>query len=164
MLDLIATRISVITCVATPEAIEQVMSAADGALPCRVAPDEAMLVAAPDDGGSVARSVELASGAVDPDAVVVDATDGWTVWTLEGDPASAAFEHLSAVELPDEGFAQGDVARVPVRIVAGPRRIHLFVPSMWGEYLRGRIVSRCASMGVNEIVGPRSWDLGETRT
>jgi hypothetical protein len=87
--------------------------------------------------------------------VVLDTTDGWAVWTLEGDAAREAFARLSAVPLPSEGFAQGDVAHVPVKVVVTPERLHLLVPAMWGAYLRERVIG--AGLPVRERFEPVPW-------
>lgn len=138
MLELHRTSVSAVGCFASAEAAGATMRTA-GAYACRVAPDEVLLLA---KAGTGAKVVEAATGKArrrDPDAVVLDVTDGWAVWTLAGSDAREAFARLSALELPDEGFTQGDVAHVPVKVVALPDRIHLLVPAMWGPYLRERI-------------------------
>ena len=109
----------------------------------RIAPDEAMVLGEPDAAPSV--SID------DPAAVVLDVTDGWTVLTLTGDRVRDAFARLSALRLPDEGFVQGDVSRVPARVLVEPERLRILVPSMWGDHLRSRILARCASLGIREV-------------
>ena len=132
-----------------------------GAYACRVAPDEVLLLA---KAGTAAKVVEAATGKArshDADAVVLDATDGWVIWTLVGPQAREAFARLSALELPDEGFTQGDVAHVPVKVVALPDRVHLLVPAMWGPYLRGRIVE--VGLPVRETTEADPWAAPKTR-
>lgn len=114
-------------CFASGEALDA-LAVPDGTVACRVAPDELMLIG---DADSVADAVSEA----DPDAVVLDLTDGWCV----GECSREAFSRLSEIELPAEGFVQGDVAHVPARVIAEPDRILLFVPAMYENYLRGRI-------------------------
>ncbi len=149
MLELVATQASVVGCFAAPEALD-VLAPTSGTYACRVAPDELMLVGEPGAEAALAAAATAGTTALDPDAIVLDTTDGWAIWTLAGDAARDAFTRLSAVELPDEGAAQGDVAHVPVRVIALPDRLHLLVPAMWGGYLRERILDRCASLGVRE--------------
>ena len=86
----------------------------------------------------------------DPAAVVLDVTDGWTVLTLSGDRVRDAFAQLSALRLPDDGFVQGDVARVPARVLVEPDGLRILVPAMWGDQLRSRILARCANLGIRE--------------
>lgn len=154
MLELSPTEASVVLCAAAPEAVDAVAGLADV---LRVAPDEAVLVAPP---GTAPELVEAATDLVtglDGDAVVLEATDGWTIWTLQGAEARDAFTYLSALELPEDGFVQGDVAGVPVKVRADGERLRLLVPSMWGAHLRERILSDCVHLGVMERPGPVPW-------
>ena len=149
MLEVFPSRASVVTCVADEAAFDGYVPSA-GVRGCRIAPDEMLLVAPTGRVADVVHDAVERVAAADPDAVVLDATDGWTVWTIEGDDVGAAFSRLSAIRLPDEGFSQGDVARVPVKVIRDPGRVHLLVPSVWREHLRGRILERCRSLGVVE--------------
>jgi hypothetical protein len=151
VLELIPTQASCVTVVADPRAAAAIMDV-EGAFPCRLAPDEVLLVGAPGDAGRLVAAATDLVALVDDDALVVDATDGWSIWTLEGEQIRAALSRLSWVPLPDEGFAQGDVARVAAKLIARPDRVHLLVPAMWRSYLRDRILERCASLGVSERV------------
>lgn len=158
MLDLVATRAAVVVCVGDRSAVDAVVSLADGASAFRIAPDEAMLVGDPNVADGLTRTAAEAATPIDADAIVVDASDGWSGWTLEGKGAREALERLSQVPFPDTGFVQGDVAHVPARVVlAAPTQIHVFVPAMWREHLRERIVVDCAALGVRERAGERAW-------
>lgn len=158
MLELAPTEASVIGCFAAPEALDALMDSA-GAFPCRIAPDEVMLIceehAASDTLGTAAAQVTAA----DPDALVLDLTDGWSVWTLVGDSAREAFARLSEIPLGADGvrFAQGAVAGVPARAVALPGRLHLLVPAMFGEYVREEILEACSGLDVRERSEPLAW-------
>ena len=148
MLELRRTPVCVVGVFASPEALGPLAPA--GALRCVVAPDEAMFVAGRDDGPALVRDASAVT-AGDPDAVVLDTTDGWTVWTLQGDAAREGFSRLSELELPDSGYAHGEVAHLPVRVIVEPDGLRLLVPAMWGEHLREQILERCASLGVREV-------------
>ena len=160
MLELVATQASVVGCFATAEALDALPLTA-GAYSCRVALDEAMLVAGPAAADELVTTASAHLVAEDPDAVVLETTDGWAVWTLVGERVRDAFAHLSAVPLGDEGYTQGDVAHVPVRVIALPDRLHLLVPAMWGEHLRERILADCASLDVRERAEPAPWAAPE---
>jgi uncharacterized protein YbjT (DUF2867 family) len=137
---------SVVECCAEPSALDELDVPEARVL--RVAPDQAMLV------GEAGRGHDLVGGArqsLGARALVEDATDGWSAWVLRGDDLPRAFSFLSRLEPPGEGFIQGDVARVPVKVISSPGRLELLVPSMWSEHLRDRIVRRCASCGVDEV-------------
>jgi hypothetical protein len=154
VLELAPTRASVIACHASAEAADTLMS--DDALgdadvrACRIAPDEVMLIGAPERAEELLEAVVRTALAVDPDSVVLDATDGWAVWTVRGEDAHRALGYLSAIELRDEGFVQGDVAHVPAKVVAPPDRLGILVPAMWGEHLRERILADCSPLGIRE--------------
>lgn len=153
MLELARTRTDVVSCLAEAAALDA-LERPRGALPIRVAPDELLLVGHP---GSAPAFEQAAAPLVelDDDAVVMDVTDGWTVWSLAGSQAREAFERLSMLELPTAGVVQGDVARLPVKVVADGDRLHLFVPSSWGAYLHDRIAG--LELAIAEDGEPRAW-------
>jgi hypothetical protein len=153
VLELREAGAAVVTCVASAEAIDVVVEAVGGVRACRIAPDEAMLLSG--DAKTVLAAAHRCAADVDVDAVVLDASDGWRGWALEGDTTREGFARLSALELPDEGFAQGEVAGVAVRVVAEPRRVVLLVPAMCSEHVRSRILSRCADLHVREVGSAR---------
>lgn len=160
MLELVSTRASCITVVADPQATAAI-AGLEGALSCRTAPDEIMLVGAPGDAGRLVAAATERLATIDDDALVVDATDGWSIWTLEGAAIPAAFSRLSGIPLPEAGFTQGDVARVAVKLVARPDRVHLLVPAMWRSYLRERILKRCESLGISERADEATFTAAE---
>jgi hypothetical protein len=99
VLDLVATQISAVSCHAAAEGIDATMSVT-GAYACRIAPDEALLLGRPGSGDKLVGKANAKATGADPDAVVLDTTDGWAVWTLEGAASREAFARLSAVPLP----------------------------------------------------------------
>jgi hypothetical protein len=155
VLEFSATRVSVVQVFAEAGALDALSPA--GATRCRVAPDEAMFVREGGAAQALLRDAEAVT-AGDPDALIVDGTDGWAVWTLGGDRLHDALERLSHLELDaaSDGFTQGDVAHIPARIVIEHGRAHLFVAAMWTSYLRERILSRCADLGPTETTDA-SW-------
>ena len=159
MPELIETRAAVASVFASSDALDRLAPA--GAYACRVAPDEAMFVREP----AAAEALLRDAGAVtagDPDAVVVDATDGWSVWTLAGEDSREAFTRLSQVELPEGGYTHGEVLHLPVRIVAGPSAVHLFVPAMWRTHVHDKILTRCRDLKLDERAQAADWN-GEPR-
>jgi hypothetical protein len=145
VVELRRVDLAVVNVLATPEACD-VLTAVDDARVCRVAPDESLLI------GDV---LEIASGlalGVDPDALVLDVTDGWASWRLEGEDARDAFARVSELRLPGEGFIQGEVARVPAKLVVDDVGITLLVPAMVADHVRERIIADCRALGVTEAV------------
>jgi sarcosine oxidase gamma subunit len=101
---------------------------------CRVSPGEVALV-----GDVSEAAVRAAVVRLDPDAVVLDVSDGWVVHSLDGPGSREAFARLSELELPAAGSLVGGVARVGVRILVDADRIDLLVPSMVAAHVRERI-------------------------
>lgn len=164
MLDLAPTSAAIIGCYAAPDALDALDAAPtldaiggrEAVVTCRVAHDEAMIVgprAAADE--MLTAAARLVGG--DADALVLDATDGWFVWTLTGPSPAAALALMSSIDVRGVAFAQGDVAGVCARILAAPDRLHIVVPAMWAEHLRARVVESCASLGVRCATAARPW-------
>jgi hypothetical protein len=162
VLELLSTDAGIVSCFAAPDALDPLVVPSEGVVCCRVAPDEIMLIG---QSGVAADLVEAARGRIaegDAHAVVLDASDGWAVWTLVGSGATDAFRRLSAVDPTGRTYTAGDVAGVPVRIVSFPGRLHLIVVAMWRDYLHERLLDVCRALGGTEGARPAPWTmLGE---
>jgi hypothetical protein len=155
VVELVPVTASVVTCVANPGAIDRLLAAMP-AIAVRIAPDEALLI-----GLDAARLLE-ASGAItaaDPDAIVLDTTDGWSALALEGEHALETFARVSQVP-PRDGVTQGEVAHVPATVVAEPGGVLLLFPAMWHDAVRERLLADGASLGIVERDEPRPWHAG----
>ena len=87
-------------------------------------------------------AVRAAVVRLDPDAVVLDVSDGWVVHSLDGPGSREAFARLSELELPVAGSLVGEVAWVGARSLVDTDRIDLLVPSMVAVHVRERIGRR----------------------
>jgi hypothetical protein len=154
--ELVATRAAAIGVHSSPEALDALT--VDGAVLLRPAPDEAMLLAPPGDALRVLEAASSGVGENDPTALVLDQTDGWSIWTLVGEDARAAFARISSLSPPASGTMQGEVARLPARVVVAPGAIHVVVASMWSDALRDLIVDTCPE--VVDVTGTASFDAG----
>jgi hypothetical protein len=155
VVELARTEVALVLVTATPEAVD---AAVEGVEAIRTAPDEALVFGAPGSGPELATAAGDRARAVDDDAVMLDATDGWAAWTLEGADARAALTYLSALHLPEgDGATQGEVAHVPAKIVTRGDSVHLLVPAMWEAHLRERVLADCAALGVTEAPEPHPW-------
>ena len=144
MAELLETDASIVTCFAAPEALDHLLEApSSGVMWCRVAPDEAMLLGEPGTAEELSRATGATLAKRDPDGVVLDATDGWAIWTLAGADALEAFGRCSALDPAGRSYTAGDVAHVPVRIVPVADRLHLLVAAMSRDYLRSRLLEAC---------------------
>ena len=153
MVELRALSPLVVVCLADPTAVDAVVSSSSGAA-LRIAPDEALVVS--NDrivgGNAIVADLRATAAAIDADAVVVDATDGWAAWRIEGEDAREAFARVSEVPL-GEGFAQGDVAHVRAKIISGDDGIVVLVPATWRDAVRERILADCHDLGAREHDG-----------
>ncbi len=129
---------TVIAVLASADAIDA-LRVPGGATTCRVAPREALVI-----GGSDVSAADVVLD--EPGAIVEDVTDGWAGYELVGDDAHEAFTRLSELDLPEDGFAQGDVARIGAKVVVAPGRVTILVPAMLGAFVEERIRSDCAEV------------------
>ena len=117
-----------------------------------------MLGGAPDAAPNLEGAARDAIAAHDGDAIVLDVSDGSSAWTLAGAGRTDVLQRLSELQLNEDGYLEGDVAHVPVRLIAIGDRLHLLVPAMWEEHLRSRI--RAAAAGLDLRVSPEAdWSL-----
>jgi hypothetical protein len=145
-------RFGVVVGFASAAALDAVEAPA-GARACRIASDEIAFVCSADAAGDVLDAIAPQVARGDPSGFVLDLSDGWTSFSLAGD-VERAFSYLSELQLPGPGsFVQGDVLRVPVRVLTGEGQIDLLVPSPWGPYLHDEILDALRALNVREEVG-----------
>jgi len=143
------SRFGVVSAFASPDALDAVQPPAS-ARACRIAGDEIAFVCPADATGDVLDAIAPQIARGDSNGIVLDLSDGWTSFTLTGD-VERAFSYLSELHLPGSGaFVQGDVLRVPVRVLTGEGRLDLLVPSPWGTYLHGEILTSLRALNVRE--------------
>jgi hypothetical protein len=115
---------------ATAEACDLAMRAPRAG---RVAADEVFVA------GPIADDLRDAILRVDPEGLLRDASQGWTEVVLPDD-GRELFARLSSLRLPGgDGYVQGDVARVAVRVFVDGDAIRLFVPAYWATHLLERV-------------------------
>lgn len=132
--------VGTVTALATPDALDALV-VPGRATACRVAEDELLLVCDRDVADEVTREVATRVTVSDPDAVVVDTSDGWAAALLEGDDAELVFARLSRLRLPAGGFLQGEIAHVPAKILVEEGRIRILVAASLEEHLRSRVAA-----------------------
>ncbi len=138
MPELRHVALDVVLCQADAATLDRLVPPGHGSRILRTAPDELLVVAQAGTGADVLREVADRVAALDPHALALDVTDGWSAWTLSGADANEAFSRLSALEPPEDGaFVQGDVARVGVKAIGEPDgALTLLVPAYWGDHVR----------------------------
>ena len=144
MLELAVTRAGVVRAVAGAAALDR-FPLIPGAIRCRVAPDELLLLLPAGPSTEVAGGASAYLAKADPHGLVADESGGFTVWTLAGSGAAEAFARLSAVPLAG-GFVQGRIAGVPAKAVVLDDRIHVLVAASHGAYVEERIRSACRDL------------------
>jgi hypothetical protein len=146
VLEITRTLVGVVAASAAARALD-VLVVPGRAFGCRTSDDELMLLSVPMVTDEVVREVSTRLAALDPDAIVVDTTDGWAAISIVGDDARASFGLLSRLELPDAGFLQGEVVHVPAKVVAGDDRVLILVPSIWQAHLHDRATKALGHTG-----------------
>ena len=137
MADLKVELPAVVTVLAPADVCDGI-EAPVGATALRIAPRELMLVG----------RIDMADirGAVGDDGLVEDVADAWVSFVLEGSDVSAVFARLSELELPNEGWIQGDVARAAAKVLVEPGRLQILVPAMLGSHVEERIRTDAAEV------------------
>jgi hypothetical protein len=158
VLEFHSTDATVIAGFADRSALDGVVAPAK-AVSVRIAPDEVWWVGAPADRLDLLEQVQAALAGAD--ALVVDQTDGWDVWTVRGDDHLAVLDRLMLAPIPAErpAFVQGAITGVPGKVLAVPGAVHLFVPGPVGHHLRDRILSTMADLAPAESK-PRAFAAG----
>ncbi|MGZ8581654.1 MAG: hypothetical protein ACXWW9_10270 [Actinomycetota bacterium] len=128
---------SVVTVLASSEICDGVGAPTDAML-LRLAPREVMLVGVLD-----VSDVRTSAGAA---CLVVDVSDAWVSLVLEGADAPEAFSRLSELELPSEGWVQGEVARTAAKVLVEPARITILVPAMLAAHVEERVRTDAAEV------------------
>ena len=141
MLELAETEAGVVRCLARAETLER-FPLVPGAIRCRVAPDELLLLVPSRPSQEVAVEAAAYLGEA---GVAADQSGGWTIWTLSGGDEGEAFARISAVP-PGGGFLQGGIAGVPAKAVVLEDRIHVLVAASHGAYVEERIRAACRDL------------------
>ncbi len=152
MLELRTSNAAVVSCLAAPSVLDGLRP--PSAAGCyRVAPGE-LLVIGP--AATRARLTDEATAAVrneDPGALIVDATDGWSVVTITGSAVQSVLTRLTTVKPPPSrpAFIQAAFAEVPAKAIVLSDALHVLVESTAAHHVRQRVLAACADLGVREI-------------
>jgi sarcosine oxidase gamma subunit len=155
VLEITRTLVGAVTASAAAGALDGLV-VPGRAFVCRTADDELMLLSVPQVTDEVLREVSTRLAVLDPDALAIDATDGWAAVTIAGAGARASFGLLSRLELPPDGFTQGEVAHIPAKVIAEGERVLILAPSMWEAHLRDRVTK---ALGVAGQLETRPWTV-----
>ena len=120
----------------------------------RVAPEELLLLAPPNLADDLLRRAKSHLAVVEPGALAVDQSDGWTIFGLPGhlpgDEGMTALRQLVLMPLPRRrpAFVQGALAGGPAKLVLLPEIVLLLVPYPLRDHVAGRLRDVAAPGGV----------------
>lgn len=149
MLEIGRWHAALIECHAGASALDALAVPA-GVHACRVAPDELVLLAAPQQAGELLRRASAHLAVVAPGALVVDQSDGWAIFSLPGDEGMQTLRQLTLFALPERrpAFVQGAVAGGSARLLLLPGVVLLMVPFALRDHLERRLREVCAPAAV----------------
>jgi hypothetical protein len=150
-----------VRCFAPPEAIDQLATPA-GALRGRIAPNEVVFVAAPGRGAELQRELESALASHGTRALVVDHTDGWSVFSISGEGADDVFRRVSMIPLPDDGFFMGRVCDVATKAFRRGDRVDLMSGMEASRHVRDRLEHAGHAVGLRAVAAPETDPMGVT--
>ena len=150
-----------VRCFAPPEAIDGLATPA-GALRGRIAPNEVVFVAAPGRGAELQRELESALASHGNRALVVDHTDGWSLFSISGEGADDVFRRISMIPLPDDGFFMGRVCDVATKAFRRGDRVDLMSGMEASRHVRDRLQHAGHAAGLRTVATPETDPLGVT--
>ena len=139
-------------CLAAPDALDAFDAPpATGAY--RVAPDELLVLAPAAERANLIDATRRALATADPDALVLDTSDGWSVLTMRGPETDAALGRLSAVRTPASrpAFVQAAIGEAPARAIVLDDAVHILISSTVAHHVRARVLAACADLGIEEL-------------
>jgi len=144
MLSIERTRAAIIECHAGALALDSVPPLAQ-MHPCRVAPDELLLIAPPWMADDLLRRATAHLASAEAGTLVIDQSDAWAVFTLRGDDALRPLRQLSANPFPDyrPAFVQGAIAGGAAKVLLLPKSTHILVPYVLRDHLAQRLRDVC---------------------
>jgi hypothetical protein len=150
-----------VRCFAPPEALDALATPA-GTLRGRIAPNEVVFVAAPGRGAELKSGLETALAAHGNRALVVDHTDGWSVFTISGEGADEVFRRVSMIPLPDDGFFMGRVCDVATKAFRRGDRVDLMSGMEAARHVRDRLEHAGHAVGLQPVAAPETDPMGVT--
>jgi sarcosine oxidase gamma subunit len=106
----------------------------------RVAPDEVLWVGERERASELVATMATALSGHGNRATVVDHSDGYALFTLEGPARNELFARLSSIRLPaTDAFVQGNFAGVPARTFCTADRLEVIVTSDVAWFVSGRL-------------------------
>ena len=148
MLEIAPLKVAVVACLGRAGDIEHL--AVPDTVTLRTAPDEVLLLCAPDRASGV---VAAATSALGTGGLVADQTDAFSGWTLSGSDVHELFVRLCAIPLDSEhdSLMQGLFAKVPAKILVNQHHLHVLVSSVHAHHIPLRLKSAGAEFDVRQV-------------
>jgi hypothetical protein len=150
-----------VRCFAPPEALDALATPA-GALRGRIAPNEVVFVAAPGRGDELRSALETALASHGNRALVVDHTDGWSVFTISGEGTDEVFRRVSMIPLPVDGFFMGRVCDVATKAFRRGDRVDLMCGMEASHHVLDRLQHAGHAVGLHRVATPETDPMGVT--
>ena len=152
MPELRLSEAAVVQCLGRPSALDA-LETPSGAGSYRVAPDELLVVGAPSGQSALVEATRQGLEQSDPDALVIDMSDGWSIVSVHGPAPDYVLRRLSAVAPPDSrpAFVQASIAEAPARAIVLDDAVHLLVSATVAHHVRARVLAACEDLGIEEL-------------
>jgi hypothetical protein len=155
-----------VRCFAPPAALDA-LATPPGTLRGRIAPNELVLVGEPGTAGALAEACTAALAPQGAAAMVVDHTDGWTVFSLVGDGAEDVFARISMVPLPPVGaepaFFMGRIGDVASKAFRRAGRIDFMTGTETSGHVREVLEHAGHAVGMHAVPAPDTNPMGVAR-
>jgi hypothetical protein len=152
-----------VRCFAPPAALDA-LPTPPRTLRGRIAPNEVVFVG--DVGAAPALVEELGKALAShgPSAMVVDHTDGWTVFSIAGDRCEDVFRRISMVPLPaataEPVFFMGRIADVAGKAFRRPGRIDFMTGAETSGHVHAVLEHAGHAVGMHAVPTPDSDPMG----
>jgi hypothetical protein len=150
-----------VRCFAPPAALDA-LATPTGALRGRIAPNEVVFVAAPGRAEELKSGLESALASHGAAALVVDHTDGWSVFSISGEGADEVFRRISMIPLPDDGFFMGRVCDVATKAFRRGDRVDLMSGMEASRHVLDRLQHAGHAVGLHSVATPETDPMGVT--
>jgi hypothetical protein len=150
-----------------PPAVIDGLTTPTGTLRGRIAPNEVVFVGAPATAPALVEALEETLASQGSSALVVDHTDGWTVFSIVGEGSAEVFRRISMVPLPaaaDEPvFFMGRIGDVASKAFRRGDRIDFMTGTETWRHVLEVIEHAGHATGLHAVPTPESDPMGVAR-
>lgn len=155
-----------VRCFAPPAALDKLATPA-GTLRGRIAPNEVVFVGEPGTAAGLVATCTAALESEGRSAMVVDHTDGWTVFSLTGEGAEDVFARISMVPLPPVGeapaFFMGRIGDVASKGFRREGRIDFMTGRETSRHVHEVLERAGSAVGMHAVPTPSTNPIGAVR-